>query len=171
MKKNISCFCMYRKLSITRFFWHLIIFGILLCCRLLNIFLTQFWTVKLLIHKPQPRHNLLACLGPIFPPPGTVPAARAGTAPSQGAQDVSPNVGIHGSSAPAKPSWQALPSLSGSSAYIHRASLPSSPCTTRIPCPGSASLDTETNRPVVIQQDFLHFLLYLQVICKVMQRT
>ena len=26
----------------------------LFCCRLMNIFLTQFWTVKLLIHKPQP---------------------------------------------------------------------------------------------------------------------
>ena len=27
------------------------------CCRLMNIFLAQFWTVKLLIHKLQPRHT------------------------------------------------------------------------------------------------------------------
>ena len=47
---------MYRKLLITRFFRHLAIFGIYFCCRLMNIFLTQFWTVKLLIHKPQPCH-------------------------------------------------------------------------------------------------------------------
>ena len=45
---------MYRKLSITRFFWHLAIFSIFFCCQLMNIFLTQFWTVRLLIHKPQP---------------------------------------------------------------------------------------------------------------------
>ena len=44
---------MYGKLSITRFFWHLAIFRILFGCWLMNIFLTQFWTVKLLIHKPQ----------------------------------------------------------------------------------------------------------------------
>ena len=48
---------MYGKLWITRFFWHLAIFGQLFCCRLMNIFLTQFCTVKLLIHKPQPRLN------------------------------------------------------------------------------------------------------------------
>ena len=46
---------MYGKLSITRFFWQLAIFSIFFWCRLMNIFLTQFWTVKLLIHKPQPR--------------------------------------------------------------------------------------------------------------------
>ena len=42
---------MYGKLSITRFFWHLAIFGKLFCCRLMNIFLTQFWTKNLLIHN------------------------------------------------------------------------------------------------------------------------
>ena len=50
---------MHGKLLITQFFWHLAIFGKLFCCRLMNIFLTQFWTEKLLIHKPQPRHNQL----------------------------------------------------------------------------------------------------------------
>ena len=29
------------------------------CFRLMNIFLTQFWTVKLLIHKPQPRCKVI----------------------------------------------------------------------------------------------------------------
>ena len=48
---------MYRKLSITRFFWQLVIFGIYFCCRLIKIFLTQFWTAKLLIHKPQLCHR------------------------------------------------------------------------------------------------------------------
>ena len=62
MKKH-RIFCMYGKLSITRFFWHLAIFNICFCCRLMNTFLTQFWTEKLLIHKPQPRpnHNTLHC--------------------------------------------------------------------------------------------------------------
>ena len=27
------------------------------CCRLMNTFLTQFWTLNLLIHNPQPRPN------------------------------------------------------------------------------------------------------------------
>ena len=53
--KTYIFFCMYGELSITRFFWHLAIFHILFWCRLMNIFLKQFWTVKLLIHKPQPR--------------------------------------------------------------------------------------------------------------------
>ena len=54
-EKSIKSFCMYRKLSITRFFWHLAIFGKLFCCLLIDIFLTQFWTENLIIHKPQPR--------------------------------------------------------------------------------------------------------------------
>ena len=49
---------MYGKPLITRIFWHLDIFGNIFCCWLMNIFLTQFWTEKLLIHKPQPRCNL-----------------------------------------------------------------------------------------------------------------
>ena len=32
---------MYRKLSITRLFWRLAIFGTIFCCRLMNIFLPQ----------------------------------------------------------------------------------------------------------------------------------
>ena len=48
---------MYGKLSITLLFWHLAIFLILFWRRLMNIFLTQFWTEKLLIHKPQPRRK------------------------------------------------------------------------------------------------------------------
>ena len=52
---------MYGKLSITRLFSHLAIFRNLFWCRLMNIFLTQFWTEKLLIHKPQPRHILSNC--------------------------------------------------------------------------------------------------------------
>ena len=56
--KNVYFFCMYGKLSITRFFWHLAIFNKFCCCRLMNIFLTQFWTENLLIHKPQPCHML-----------------------------------------------------------------------------------------------------------------
>ena len=35
--------------------FHIAIFGNFCCCRLMNIFLTQLWTVNLLIHKPQPR--------------------------------------------------------------------------------------------------------------------
>ena len=38
------------------------IFGTLFCCRLINIFLTQFWTENLLIHKPQPRHTTVTTL-------------------------------------------------------------------------------------------------------------
>ena len=62
---------MYGKLSITRFVWHLAIFGKLFCCRLINIFLTQFWNTNLLIHKPQPRHmifhSMYSCANPKFP--------------------------------------------------------------------------------------------------------
>ena len=61
MKTHIF-FCMYGKLSITWFFWHLAIFSTFFCCRLMNIFLTQFWTEKLLIHKPQPRQPLAVFL-------------------------------------------------------------------------------------------------------------
>ena len=50
MKKKHNVFA-----CITRFFWRLAIFGIFFCCRLMNMFLTQFWTEKLVIHKPQPR--------------------------------------------------------------------------------------------------------------------
>ena len=54
---------MYGKLLITWFFWNLAIFGKLFCCPLINIFLTQFWTDNLLIHKPQPRrmHSITIC--------------------------------------------------------------------------------------------------------------
>ena len=50
------------KISITWFFWHLAIYGKLFFCRLINIFLTQFWTENLLIHKPQPRHTTVTTL-------------------------------------------------------------------------------------------------------------
>ena len=49
---------MYGTLSTTWFFWHLAIFYMFFPCRLMNIFLTQFWTVKFLIHKPQPRLSI-----------------------------------------------------------------------------------------------------------------
>ena len=44
------------NLLITQLFWHWATFHTLFWCLLMNIFLTQFWTGKLLIHKPQPRH-------------------------------------------------------------------------------------------------------------------
>ena len=52
---------MYGKLLITLLIRHLAIFGTIFCCWLVNIFLTQFWAVKFLIHKPQPRRVSPVC--------------------------------------------------------------------------------------------------------------
>ena len=56
MKKHIIFLHVWKAIDHTvlltlSYFW------IFFFCRLMNIFLTQFWTVKLLIHKPQPRLN------------------------------------------------------------------------------------------------------------------
>ena len=55
-KKQIF-FCTHGKISITQYFRHFFqfsIFNTTFCCWLMNIILTEFWTVKLLIHKLQP---------------------------------------------------------------------------------------------------------------------
>ena len=53
--KNIQCFACMES------YWSHNYFGKILCCRLMIIFLTQFWTVKLLIHKPQPHLKCSDC--------------------------------------------------------------------------------------------------------------
>ena len=55
--KNMYFFLHVWKAIDHTFFLALSYFRYFFCCQLMNIFLTQFWTVKLLIHKPQPRHR------------------------------------------------------------------------------------------------------------------
>ena len=54
MKKHIMFLHEWKAIDHT-IILHLAIFRILFWCRLMNIFLTQLLTEKLLIHKPQPR--------------------------------------------------------------------------------------------------------------------
>ena len=59
MVKNRYFLGHFVKILITQLFWLFAILGTKFCCQLMNIFLTQFWTVRLLIHKPQTRHILV----------------------------------------------------------------------------------------------------------------
>ena len=65
MKKHIMFLHVWKAINHTiilalsyflYFFW----------CQLMNIFLAQFWTEKLLIHKPQPRHMRIVMYSVVF---------------------------------------------------------------------------------------------------------
>ena len=68
MKKHIMFFFHVWKAIDHTIILALIYFPYFFWCLLMNIFLTQFWTEKLLIHKPQPRHTLLNFLKLTTPP-------------------------------------------------------------------------------------------------------
>ena len=60
MKNHIIAFHVWKAIN-HRVLLSLDYFWYIFHCWLMNIFLTQFWTEKLLIHKPQPRRNMIPC--------------------------------------------------------------------------------------------------------------
>ena len=82
IKNKIQCFSMYGKLLITHFFWHLVIFVHFFCCPLMNILFTQFWTGKLLVHKPTSHHkDVSQNRGVANPPPPLIRKSQKSSYP------------------------------------------------------------------------------------------